>query len=79
MQKFQQNGLLHNVNLLVAKLLANDIVQPVLCHILPLVNGIVSIFVHSAQLVDIYDAEKSKEIHEMNMTMMGKARFLGVR
>jgi hypothetical protein len=79
MQKFQQNGLLDNVNLWFEKLFPKDIVQPVLCHILSLINGIVSIFMHSAQLVDIYSAENNKEIYEMNMKMMEKMRFLGVR
>jgi hypothetical protein len=80
LQKFQQNGLLDNVNLVFAKLPSTDIVQPVLTHLLPLVNGIVSISVPSARLVDIYDdAGNSKEIYEINMKMMEKTRFLGVR
>jgi hypothetical protein len=80
MQKFQQNSLLDNVNLEFDKLSPKDIVQPVLCHILPLINGIVSIDLEdSAQLVDFYDAGKSKEIYEMNMKMMEKTRFLGAR
>jgi hypothetical protein len=77
MQKFQQNGLLDNVNLWLP---LKDFVQPVLCHILPLINGIASIYVkESAQLVDIYDAGKSKEIYELNMKMMQKTRILGVK
>jgi hypothetical protein len=80
MQKFQQNGLLDNVNLSFGELSAKDIVQPVLCHLLPLFNGIVSIVLSvSAQLVDIYDAENSKEIYERNMKMLEKNRFLGAR
>jgi hypothetical protein len=80
LQKFQQNGLLDNVNLWFAKLLSKDIVQPVLCHLLPLINGILSITVEdSAQLVHFYDAENSKEIYELNMKMMEKTRCLGVR
>jgi hypothetical protein len=78
-KKFQQNGLLHNVILLIDQLSAKDIVQPVLCHILPLINGIVSIEVDSAQLVHFYDAGISKEIYEMNMKMMEKTRLLGVQ
>jgi hypothetical protein len=79
MQKFQKNGLLNNVNLLFYNLSSKDILQPVLCHLLPLINGIVSIEVHSAQLVGIYDAENSKEINELNMEMMSETRFLGAR
>jgi hypothetical protein len=79
LQKFQQNGLLDNVNLEFAKLSAKDILQPVLCHLLPLLNGIVSIFMHSAQLVDFYDEGNSKEIYELNMKMMEKTRLLGIR
>jgi hypothetical protein len=79
MQKFQQNGLLDNVRLCIGKL-TKDIVQPVLCHLLPLIKGIVSINVEdSAQLVDIYDAGNSKEIYEMNMKMMEKTRLLTLR
>jgi hypothetical protein len=78
MQKFQQNGLLDNVNLAFGKLPSNDILHPVLCHILPMINGINSIYLlDSAQLVDIYDAENSKEIYELNMKMMEKTRLLG--
>jgi hypothetical protein len=80
MQKFKQNGLLDNVNLAFGELSAKDIVQPVLCHILPLINGIVSINMEdSAQLVDFYDAENNKEIYGMKMKMMEKTRFLGVK
>jgi hypothetical protein len=80
MQKFQQNGLLDNVNLEFAKLFPKDIVQPVLCHILPLINGIISIAVqNSAQLVDFYNAGNSKEIYELNMKMMEQTRILGVK
>jgi hypothetical protein len=81
MQKFQQNGLLDNVNLaFAANLSSNDIVQPVLLHILPLINGIVSInLLDSAQLVDFYDDGNSKEIHEMSMKMMEQTRVLIVR
>jgi hypothetical protein len=79
MQKFQQKGLLDNVNLYIANLSAKDIVQPVLCNILPLINGIDfdSIYVHSAQLVHFYDAGNSTEIYEMNMKMMEETRILG--
>jgi hypothetical protein len=79
MQKFHQNGLLDNVTLSFDKLSSKDVVQPVLCHILPLINGIVSIeMAGSAQLVDIYDAGNSKEIYELSMKMMEKARALGI-
>jgi hypothetical protein len=79
MQKFQQNGLLDNVNLCIWEL-KKDIFQSILCHLLPLINGIRSIDVtKSAQLVDIYDVGNSKEIHEMNIKMMEKARILGAR
>jgi hypothetical protein len=81
MQKFQKNGLLDNLNLEFDNLSSKEILQPVLCHLLPLVNGIgiLSIFVHSAQLVDFYDAGNTKETYEMNMKMMEETRFLGVR
>jgi hypothetical protein len=78
MQKFQQNGLLDNVNLEFDKLSSKEILQTILCHILPLINGIVSIYVHSAQLVTIYDAGNTKETYELNMKMMEETRFLGV-
>jgi hypothetical protein len=79
MQKFQQNGLLDNVHLWFDKLPSMDIFQ-VLCHLLPLMNGILSIEVaESTKLVDFYDAGNSKEIYEMNMKMMEETRFLGVR
>jgi hypothetical protein len=79
MQKFQQNGLLDNLFLGIY-VLKKDIFQPILCHILPLINGILSIEVsESAQLVDIYDDGNSKEIYEMNMRMMEKTRILGAR
>jgi hypothetical protein len=78
MQKFQQNGLFDNVNLYIAKLSSKDILQSVLSHLLPLINGIVAIFVHSAQLVDIYHVENNKKIYEMNMKMMEKTRILGL-
>jgi hypothetical protein len=68
------------VSLLFDKLFPKDILQPVLCHILPLINGIVSIYVEdSAQLVDIYDAGNSKEIYDLCMKMMEKTRLLGAR
>jgi hypothetical protein len=78
MQKFKQNGLLDNANLWFdANLSPKDIVQPVLRHLLPLINGIVSIYLlDSAQLIAIYDAENSKEIYEMNMKMMEETRIL---
>jgi hypothetical protein len=80
MQKFQQNGLLDNVNLLFDKLPSKDLLPTILCHIMPLINDIVVIQVEdSAQLVDIYDVGNSKEIYEMNMKMMEKTRILGVR
>jgi hypothetical protein len=76
MQKFQQNGLLDNVQLLFDNLSVKDI-QPVLCHILPLINGIVSIGVaDGAQLAHIYDDANSKEIYELNMKMMEEPSFL---
>jgi hypothetical protein len=79
MQKFQQNGLLDNANLwFAANLSSKDIVQPVLCHLLPLINGIVSIEMNSAQFVDFYNAENSTEIYEMNMKMMEETRLLGL-
>jgi hypothetical protein len=71
--------MLDNVNLWFAKLSSKDIVQPLLCHLLPLVNGILSIFMDSAQLAHFYDAGNSKEIYELNMKMMEGTRFLGVR
>jgi hypothetical protein len=68
------------VNLWFGDLSAKDIAQPVLCHILPLINGIKSIEVlKSAQLVHFYDAGNSEEIYEMNMKMMSDTRFLGAR
>jgi hypothetical protein len=80
MQKFQQNGLLDNVNLSFGELSSKDILPTVLCHILPLINGINSIYVKNcAQLVDIYDAGNSKEIYKMNMKMMEKPRLLSVK
>jgi hypothetical protein len=79
MQNFQQNGLLDNVNLWFYKIFPKDIVQPLLCHILPLINGIVSIHLQSALLVDFYDAGNSKGIMEVNMKMMEKPRLLSVR
>jgi hypothetical protein len=79
MQKFKQNGLLDKVNLLFAKLPTKNILQPVLCHILPLVNDIVSIYVHNTQLIDLYDAENRQEIYELTMKMMEETRVLGVR
>jgi hypothetical protein len=80
MEKFQQNGLLDNVTLEFDKLPSKDILLPVLRHLLPLINGIHGIDVNnSAQLVDFYDAENSKEIYELNMKMMEKTRFLGAR
>jgi hypothetical protein len=78
MQKFQQNGLLDNVTLDFSKLSAKDIVQPVLCHILPLLNGIVSVFMQSAHLVHFYDAGKSKEVYELNMKMLEETKILCV-
>jgi hypothetical protein len=80
MQKFQQNGLLDNVNLSFSGSLSKNKIQQVLRHLLPLMNGIVSIDVNnSAQLVDFYDAGNSKEIYEMNMKMMEKTRILAAR
>jgi hypothetical protein len=79
MQKFQRNGLFDNVNLVFYKLFPKDIVQPVLCHILPLIKGIVSIYLwDSEQLVDFYDAGNSKEIYELNMKMVEKTRILAL-
>jgi hypothetical protein len=80
MQKFKQNGLLDNANLWFdANLSPKDIVQPVLRHLLPLINGIFSIDMkESAQLVDLYDAGNSKEIHELNMKMMEETRILAL-
>jgi hypothetical protein len=79
MQKFQQNGLLDNVHLGLEPS-SKDIIQPVLCHLLPLINGICSIDVlKSDQLVDFYDTGNSKEIYELNMKMMEKTQFLGAR
>jgi hypothetical protein len=80
MRKFWQNGLLDNVTLSFSFFLSKDQIQPVLCHLLPLINGIVSIDLGgSAQLVHFFDAENSKEIYEINMKMMEETRFLGVR
>jgi hypothetical protein len=79
MHKFQQNGLLDYVNLCIWDL-PKDILQQVLGHLLPLINGIVSIEVmESAQLADIYDAGNRQETYELNMKMMEKTRFLSVR
>jgi hypothetical protein len=79
MQKFQQNGLLDNVNLGIWEL-KKDIFQPILCHLLPLINGIRAIDVmQSAQLVNFHDAENSKEIYELNMKMLDETRILGAR
>jgi hypothetical protein len=81
MQKFQQNGLLDNVNLQFAKIppTSKVIVQQVLGHLLPLINGIRSInMVDSAQLIDFYDAGNSKEIYERNMKMMAETRILAL-
>jgi hypothetical protein len=79
MQKFQQKSLLENVTLWFDKLPSKAKIQPVLFHLLPLINGIGSILLDSAQLVDFYDAGNSKEIYELNMKMMEKTRILGVR
>jgi hypothetical protein len=70
---------LDNVRLCIGQL-TKDTVKPVLGHILPLINGIRSINVEdSAQLVDFYDAENSKEIYELIMKMMEKTRILSFR
>jgi hypothetical protein len=80
LQKFQQNGLFDNVNLVFPSSLSKAIIQQVLCHLLPLINGIAKVDVEdSAKLVDFYDAANSKEIYEMNMKMMEKTRVLGAR
>jgi hypothetical protein len=80
MQKFQQKDLLDNVNLWLEKLPSKAIIQSVLCHLLPLINGIRSIDLRdSAQLVHFYDAENSTEIYELNMKMMEKTRILVAR
>jgi hypothetical protein len=79
MRKFQQNGLLDNVTLSFSDSLSKDKIQPVLRHLLPLINGIAAVEVEdSAQLVDIYDTGNNKEIHEINMKMMEKTRLLSV-
>jgi hypothetical protein len=79
MQKFQRNGLLDNVNLSFGGLSAKKIVQPVLCHLLPLINGIKSIDMEdTAQLAHFYNARNSEEIYEMNMKMMSDTRFLDI-
>jgi hypothetical protein len=79
MQKFQQNGLLDNVNLAFSCFISKDKIQPVLCFILPLINGIDTVTAEdSAQLVNIYDDGNSKEIYEMNMKMMEETRLLAV-
>jgi hypothetical protein len=79
-RKFQQNALLDNVGLFIDGQLKKDIVQPVLTHLLPLINGILSVELsHSVQLVDIYNAKKSKEIYGLNMEVMEKTRFLGLK
>jgi hypothetical protein len=79
MQKFQQNGLLDNVNLFLF-ISSKDILQQVLCRLLPLINGIATVETeNSAQLVGIYETENSKEIYELNMKMMQKTRHLAVR
>jgi hypothetical protein len=62
------------------KLPSKEIVHNVLCHILPLINGIATVDVEdSAHLVDFYNAGNSKEIYDLNLKMMEEARFLGVR
>jgi hypothetical protein len=80
MQKFKQNGLLDNANLsFAANLSSKDIVRPILCHLLPLINGIISILVRDcAQLVNFYDAGNSNEYYELKMKMMEKTRILGL-
>jgi hypothetical protein len=80
MQKFQQNGLFDNVNLVFDKVPSKDILHQALSHLLPLINGIVLIDVkESAQMADFYDAANSKEIHELNMKMMEETRILAAR
>jgi hypothetical protein len=77
MQKFQQNGLLDNVTLSFSNV---SEIQPVLCQLLPLFNGIAAVEVGlSAQLVDLYNTGNNKENHEMNMKMMEKTRLLFIR
>jgi hypothetical protein len=77
MRKFQQNGLLDNVTLSFSDSLSKDKIQPVLCHLLPLINGIDTVEVDgSDNLVDIYDTGNNKEIHELKMKMMEKTRRL---
>jgi hypothetical protein len=80
MQKFKQNGLLDNANLWFdANLSSKNIVQPILCHLLPFINGIVSIYLmDSALLVEFYDTGNNKEIYEMNMKMMEETRILTI-
>jgi hypothetical protein len=79
MRKFQQNGLLDNVNLSFPSSLSKEKIQPVLCHLLPLLNGIVGIdLTNNAHLADIYDDGNSQEIHEMNMKMMEETRLLSI-
>jgi hypothetical protein len=79
-EKFQQNGLLDHVNLSIGDL-CKDTHAPVLAHLLPLINDIISIEVAvSAQLLDIYGNENNKDdISELNIKMMEKTRFLGAR
>jgi hypothetical protein len=66
-----------NVNLVFGQISEKKSVQPVLCHILPLINGIKSIKMEDTDLlVDFYKAGNSEEIYEMNMKMMEKTQFL---
>jgi hypothetical protein len=68
------------VNLALGKLPSKDILQTILCHLLPLINSILSIQLSdSAHLVHFYNAGNSKEIYELNMKMMEETRCLGVR
>jgi hypothetical protein len=80
MQKFQQNGLLDNVTMAFSPELFVHEIQPALCNLLPLINGIAAVDLgDSDQMVEIYDAGNNKENHEINMKMMEKTRLLSVR
>jgi hypothetical protein len=79
MQKFQQNGLLDSVNLTLPSFRSKNKIQPVLCHLLPLINGIAAVNLNKgAQLVDFYNTGNSKEIYELYMKMVKKTRLLNI-
>jgi hypothetical protein len=79
LQKFQQKCLLDNVNLSFG-ILPDNIFAPALTHLLPLLDGIVSLELYeSSQLSNIYHAGNGTEFANLAMEMMEKTRFLGAR